>query len=181
MYKNLVFDYLFFIDYIKSERRENMRIVGISDLVADIYYDEDNLDEAIKYYQVALRHDKHNSRIYSRLGMAYWEADKLDEAIANYQKAIELDPAYDIAHNNLGVVLLDGLGDPNRALAHFKTASELNPNYVLAYFNYARALEALDKKVEAANKYQTAINLNKISPEIDTDIIEERLFKLFDI
>lgn len=149
--------------------------------IADIYYDIDKLDDAIKYYQIGIKHDDTNARLYSRLAMAYWETDKIEDAIVNYSIAIEKDSEYEIAYNNLGVVFLDGLGDFMRSLDYFERAIKLNPNYVLAYFNYGRALEALGRKIDAANKYQTAINLNKIVPEIENELIEKRLWHLFDI
>ena len=38
--------------------------------------------------------------------------------------------------------------------------------------------ETKGNKVSAANEYQYALDLNKLYPEIDDDIIQERLFKL---
>lgn len=148
--------------------------------IADVYYDLNNLDEAVKYYDIALKNDVDNSRAYSRLAMAYWEKDYVEKAILNYSKAIDLDPNYDIAYNNLGVIFLDGLGDIERSLAYFETAIDINPNYVLAFFNCARAHQAMNEKILAANKYQKALDLNKTNPEMEEALIQERLFKLFD-
>lgn len=148
--------------------------------IADVHYDLDELDTAIRYYEMALRDSAENSRAYSRLAMAYWEKDEIEKAISHYSKAIDLDPEYDIAYNNLGVIYLDGLNDLYRSLTYFEMAIDINPNYVLAYFNCARAHEALGQKIEAANKYQMAIDLNHTKPEMETELIEEKLFSLFD-
>ncbi len=148
--------------------------------IADVYYDISNLDEAVNYYEIALQNDVKNPRAYSRLAMAYWEKDSIERAIINYTKAIDLDPEYDIAYNNLGVVFLDGLGDIKRAKTHFETAIDINQAYVLAHFNLARAHEALNEKICAANEYQKALDLNTKNIEMDEEIIRERLFKLFD-
>ncbi len=148
--------------------------------IADIYYDINNLDEAVSYYERALKNDTKNSRAYSRLAMAYWEKDLVENAILNYTKAIDLDPNYDIAYNNLGVIFLDGLGDANRAMTYFETAVDINDYYVLAHFNLGRAHDALSEKICAANEYQKALDLNRKSAEMDEEIIQERLFKLFD-
>ena len=91
-----------------------------------------------------------------------------------------MDPEYDIAYNNLGVIFLDGLGDAKRALAYFENAVDINPNYVLAHFNIGRAYEMLEQKIEAAKQYQIALNLNKINPEIESQMIEDMLYKLFE-
>ncbi len=152
----------------------------IHEAIADIYYDIENLDNAIEYYNLALNEDLDNPKIYSRLAMAYWEKDCIEKAIIFYSKAIELDSSYDIAYNNLGVVFLDGLGDANRAAEYFKTAIEINPEYVLAHFNLARSHEILNEKITAAKQYQKALNLNKEKNELDNKIIEERLYKLFE-
>lgn len=152
----------------------------IYEAMADVYYDDENIDKAIEYYQYALDTDTENPKIYSRLAMAYWEKDCIEKSIIFYSKALELDPTYDIAYNNLGVVFLDGLGDASRAIEYFKTAIEINPHYVLAYFNLARSHEILNEKIQAAKQYQKALNINKIREEMESKIIEERLYKLFE-
>ncbi|MBR5305111.1 MAG: tetratricopeptide repeat protein [Candidatus Gastranaerophilales bacterium] len=152
----------------------------IYEAIADIYYDIESLDHAIEYYQMALRDDSENPKIYSRLAMANWEKDCIEKAIIFYSKAIELDSTYDIAYNNLGVVFLDGLGDATRAIDYFRTAIEINPNYVLAHFNLARSYETMNEKINAAKQYQKALNLNKTINELDNQIIEERLYRLFE-
>lgn len=152
----------------------------IYEAIADIYYDIQKLDDASRYYQLALNEDTENPKIYSRLGMVYWEQDLIEKSIIYYSKAIELDSSYDIAYNNLGVVFLDGLGDASRATDYFKTAIDLNPTYVLAHFNLARCHEVLNEKIQAAKQYQKALNLNSAKEELDSNLIEERLYKLFE-
>ena len=152
----------------------------IYEAIADIYYDIENLESAVEYYQLALDQDSENPKIYSRLAMAYWEQDEIEKSIIYYSRALELDPGYEIAYNNLGVVFLDGLGDAKRAIDYFKNAIELNPNYVLAHFNLARSHEALGEKIAAAKQYQKSLNINKQTEECDSKIIEERLYRLFE-
>ncbi len=152
----------------------------IHEAIADIYYDIENIDSAIEYYQMALDEDNDNPKIYSRLAMAFWEKDCIEKAIIYYSKAIELDSSYDIAYNNLGVVFLDGLGDASRAIEYFRTATEINPNYVLAHFNMARSHEAMGEKIAAAKQYQKALNINRQTNELDFKLIEDRLYKLFE-
>ena len=65
-------------------------------------------------------------------------------------------------------------------MGYFKTAVEINPTYVLAHFNLARSYESMNEKISAAKQYQKALNLNKTSNELDSKLIEERLYKLFE-
>ncbi len=148
--------------------------------IADVYYDMEDLDKAIEFYNYSLDGDCDNPKAYSRLAMAYWEKDYIEKAIIYYSKAIDLDPEYDIAYNNLGVIFLDGLGDAKRALAYFENAVDINPNYVLAHFNIGRAYALMEQKIDAAKEYQIALNLNKINPEIESQMIEDMLYKLFE-
>ena len=51
---------------------------------------------------------------------------------------------------------------------------------MLAHFNLGRCYAELNRKVEAATEFQKAIDLNRIHPEIDEEIIQEKLYKLFE-
>ena len=148
--------------------------------LADIYYDIDDMDEAIKYYTLAIEGGYKDAKVFSRLAMAFWERDYVENAIEFYNRAIDIEPDYEIAYNNLGVVYFDGLNDAERAKPCFEAALKLNDNYTMAHFNMARYYETKGNKVSAANEYQYALDLNKVYPEIDDEIIEERLFKLFE-
>ncbi|MBP7211759.1 tetratricopeptide repeat protein [bacterium] len=147
--------------------------------LGDVYMAENDLDKAIRAYCDAISVDASDYRAFSKTGLALWEKDYLEEAIVAYTKAIDLNPDYDIAQNNLGVIYLDGIGTPKQALPFFKRAIEINPNYTLAYFNAGRSLQALGKNEESAKFYQMAMDLNKITSELDEDDIKERLFGLF--
>lgn len=149
--------------------------------IGDIYFDNDDMDCAIKSYCDAISINPDNAKAYSKCGMALWERDYLEEAIVAYNRAIELNPDYEIAHNNLGVIYLDGIGNASESVDLFKKAIKLNPSYTLAYFNLARAQQILGLKMEAAENFKMASNLNKIKTEIDEEDIEERLFALFEV
>lgn len=149
--------------------------------IGDIYFDNDDMDLAIKSYCDAITVNPENPKSYSKCAMALWEKDYLEEAIVAYNKAISLNPDYDIAYNNLGVIYLDGIGNTEESVSLFRKAIDLNPNYTLAYFNLARAQQIMGLKMEAARNFQTAANLNKITTEIEESDIEDRLFSLFEV
>lgn len=135
---------------------------------------------SIKYYNMALLEGVKDVKIYTRLAMAYWENNSVQDSIDCYNLAIETDPNYDIAQNNLGVIYLDTLNDVGRAMTLFKKAVELNPNYTLAHFNLGRCYAKLNRKIDAANEFQRAIDLNKFTNELDEEIIQDKLFELFE-
>lgn len=149
--------------------------------LGDIHMAEYDLDKAIRAYCDAITLNPNDYRGYSKAGIALWEKDFLEEALVAYHKAVELNPENEFAHNNLGILYLDGLMDAEQALEYFEEAIELNPSYTLAYFNAARASEKMGFTNDAAHYYQMAIDLNKITNELDEEDIKERLHKLFEL
>jgi tetratricopeptide (TPR) repeat protein len=147
--------------------------------LGDAYMAENDLDNAIRAYCEAININSEDYRGYSKAGLALWEKDFLEEAIVSYHRAIELNPEYDIAHNNLGVIYLDGIGSAQESLTYFKKAIELNPNYTLAYFNAGRASQSVKDYNEAAGYYQMALDLNKLTEELEEEDIKDRLYGLF--
>lgn len=147
--------------------------------LGDTHMAEYNLDKAIRTYCDAITLNPDDYRGYTKAGVALWEKDYLEEALVAYHKAVELKPDNEFAQNNLGILYLDGIGDAETALEFFEEAISLNANYTLAYFNAARASEALGFINDAANYYQMAMDLNKLTDELDDDDIKGRLFNLF--
>ncbi len=149
--------------------------------LGDVYMAAYDLDSAVRTYCDAITLNPEDYRGYSKAGIALWEKDYLEEALVSFHKSVDLNPTNAYAQNNLGILYLDGLNDAEEALEYFEEAVELNPNYTLAYFNAARASEAMGFINDAANYYQMAIDLNKITQELDEEDIQTRLHKLFDI
>ena len=110
-----------------------------------------------------------------------WEKDYLEEALVSFHKSIDLNPENEYAQNNLGILYLDGLVNPEEALEYFEEAISLNPNYTLAYFNAGRASQELGFTNDAAHYYQMAIDLNRLTEELDEEDIQARLHSLFEL
>ena len=153
--------------------------VDIQLSLGDLYMTQGDLDKAIKTYCDAITTDPENYLSYAKTGLALWEKDYLEESIVAFHKSIELNPDFEIAQNNLGVVYLDGIGDPKESVEYFKNAININPNYTLAYFNLGRAYQAIGDKALAAEYYQMTMDLNKITEELSEKEIRERLYDLF--
>lgn len=147
--------------------------------LGDVYMEDGDLDNAIRSYCDSIKVNAEDYRAYSKAGIALWEKDYLEEAIVAYHRAIDLNPEYDVALNNLGVIYLDGMGVPAEALEYIKKAIDVNPNYTLAYFNAGRASQTLGEFNEAAKYYQMALDLNRLTDELDEDDIKDRLYGLF--
>lgn len=149
--------------------------------LGDIYMADYDLDKAIHSYCDAVTLNPDEERGYSKLGVALWEKDYLEEALVAYHKAIEINPDNEYSQNNLGILYLDGLSDAEEALEYFETAINLNPNYTLAYFNAGRASQKMGFINDSAHYYQMALDLNKLTDELDEEDIRTRLHSLFEI
>ena len=149
--------------------------------LGDVYMAACDLDSAIRAYCDAILLNPDDYRGYSKAGVALWEKDFLEEALVSFHKSIDLNPDNEYAQNNLGILYLDGLNDAEEALEYFENAIEVNPSYTLAYFNAARASEEMGFINDSANYYQMAMDLNKITQDLDEDDIRNRLHRLFDI
>ena len=149
--------------------------------LGDIYMADYDLDNAIHSYCDAVMLNSEEERGYSKLGVALWEKDYLEEALVAFHKAIEINPENAYSQNNLGILYLDGLEDAEEALEYFETAIGLNPNYTLAYFNAGRASQKMGFTNDAAHYYQMAIDLNKLTEDLDENDIRTRLHSLFEI
>lgn len=149
--------------------------------LGDIYMADYDIDRAIRAYCDAITLNPNEYKGYTKAGIALWEKDYLEEALVAYHKAVELKPDNEYAQNNLGILYLDGLADAEEALEYFEEAIALNPNYTLAYFNAGRASQQMGFTNDAARYYQMAIDLNKVTEELDEEDIQSRLHSLFEI
>lgn len=149
--------------------------------LGEVYYDNSDLSNAIDNFCEAIKLDSTIPRIYCCLGLALWEKDFINESIVALEKAVEIAPEYDTALNNLGVVYLDGVGNVEESLGYFSKAIKANPNYALAYYNKGRAFQALGNNSEAANFYQMAVDINKLTNEFDEQAAIDKIYSLFEV
>ena len=154
--------------------------VDIQLSLGDLYMAQNDLDRAIKTYCDAIAVEPENYLTYAKSGLALWEKDYVEESIVAFHKSIELNPDFEIAQNNLGVVYLDGIGDPKESVQYFKNAIDINPNYTLAYFNLGRAYQSIGEKALSAEYFQMTLDLNKITQEMSDKEIRQRLYDLFE-
>lgn len=71
--------------------------------VANYYFTNHNLDEALKYYNLLLKVDPNHKMGLFELGSIYSNIGNLNEAINLWQKVISLDPHFTRAHFNLAL------------------------------------------------------------------------------
>jgi tetratricopeptide (TPR) repeat protein len=120
---------------------------------------EHKYEEAMAYYQTALRYQPTFPEAHFFLGNALDEQGRLDEAIAEYQKALWFKPTQEQTHIFMGMALAKQK-KYDEAMAHYTAALKLNPDSAVAQNNLARLLHTQGKLDEAVEHYNAALEID---------------------
>jgi DNA-binding winged helix-turn-helix (wHTH) protein/TolB-like protein/Tfp pilus assembly protein PilF len=166
--------------------------------MGDVFYFNDQLDEADREYQLALQLEPNSSMFHMKYGLISFASLRLDKAVQHLKLAQELDPPSPVINSTLGLMLVmqrdyENAGkycqravelDPNNPLAalYLAYAYEQSGNYDLAIQQYRRAAgnfhrlsaagiahaQALAGRRDEARKIARQIELSKSSDPRDT-------------
>jgi len=129
-----------------------------------VYLNNNNLDEAVRFFNKALSLDPRHYQSLNALGLVHSMKGDLREAEKSFLKCLEVSPNFMEAHNNLGMIYQE-MGFLDKAEEEFKRVIA-DPTYAskeLAYYNLARlytmrqnwetALFYADKAIQANARY----------------------------
>ena len=116
-------------------------------------------EQAITYFQAAVRKDKKNPLLLNKLGLSQLKANKLVEARSSFEKAVKRDSKYADGFNNLGAVYFvqRNLGAATR---NFKKAVALNETKSVYHINLGAAWFGQNKLDRAMAEYGRALQLD---------------------
>jgi len=97
--------------------------------IGNVYYDAHQYNDAIGYYDRALKLRPTNNNVRTDMGTAYWYLGDADRAISEFQTVLKLEPTKPNALYNLAVVQWQGKMDANAAVASLEKLLDTNPNY----------------------------------------------------
>ena len=104
-------------------------------------------DEAIKFFEDAIKIDHKCVPAFINLGNIYQELDNYNVAIDYYEKAISLDPNSLRTYYNLGL-LFGKQKKYNKAINCYENAIRINPNFKEPYVLYGNVLLNINKHKE---------------------------------
>jgi TolB-like protein/Tfp pilus assembly protein PilF len=140
----------------------------------------ENLRQAIAFYEQAITLDPNYALAYAGLAEAYAilpaytataPLDALLKAKTAAVKALQLHDKLAEAHTALALLLCIGDFDMAGSISEFQRAIALNPNYATAHHWYGNGpLTALGRFDEAIAEGKRAIELDPLSPVINTDL-----------
>ena len=120
---------------------------------------EGKLEEAMPYYQTALRYSPNYPEAHFFLGNALDEQGKLDEAVAEYEKALWFRPTQEQTHIFMGIALARQK-KYDEAVAHYTDALKLNPDSAVTHNNIARIFHTLGRFDAAIEHYIAALQID---------------------
>jgi len=116
------------------------------------------MQEAICYYEQALRISPDFYTAQNNLGSALLQADRGPEAIGHYEQAVRIRPDFAEAHYNLGIALT-GQGRMPEAIGHYEQAVRIRPDFAEAHYNLGVALVQQGRLQEAISHWEQALRI----------------------
>jgi cytochrome c-type biogenesis protein CcmH/NrfG len=97
--------------------------------LANVYYDGQQFQNAIQYYERAVVIHPENVDVRTDMGTAYWYTGNPDKAIAAMETSLKYRPGHPQTLFNLGWVRWQGKSDPRGAVAAWEQLLKANPDY----------------------------------------------------
>jgi tetratricopeptide (TPR) repeat protein len=135
--------------------------------VADALRENDDLLNAVKYYEKSLELDDDQTQPRLNLGGTLQALGRDDDAIPYFQHLLGMNPHPQTAakaHNNLASSMRI-LGRLEECTEHYLQAIALNPRLVQAQHNLGLVYKDLDRDGAAVEQFRRALELNPQLPE----------------
>ena len=117
-----------------------------------------NTSEGVAAFEEASKLEPKNPEVQLEIGEILKGQNDLDGALVAYQRAILVRPNLVAAHAAIGEIQLkkqDSLG----AIATFRRVIQLDPDRAEAYYNMGKAFKGRDRKSEATQAFQKALDI----------------------
>jgi tetratricopeptide (TPR) repeat protein len=96
--------------------------------LGNLYFDAERYDQAIKWYEEALKLDPTNPDVSTDLGVSYYYSNQPDRALAQFKRSLEIEPKHTKTMLNQGIVLAFGKQDLEGASRSWQQVIDLAPN-----------------------------------------------------
>ncbi len=126
---------------------------------ADIAYGEKDFQKAIALLVEANAKEPNNPDIVFKIGYMFQQSGNDAEALNYYKEALELDDANEYIHNSLASIYRKN-GEFASAKMHLHASLEINDENPITYYNFGNLLVDMQKKDEAIEMYQKAVEIN---------------------
>jgi pentatricopeptide repeat protein len=119
---------------------------------------EGRYDDALYYYDRAIRMGSRPASAWTSKGVALKRLDRLDEAMRCHNIALKIDPNNEIAWCNKGDIDFRS-GNFAKAIEGYDKAIQIRPKYAIAWNNKGAALARMERFEEARRCHDEAVKL----------------------
>ncbi len=138
------------------------RLAAVHVILAILARERGRFEQAVTYAQTAVDLDPVNSDAYRELASAYDRLQQPGEAEAAYRKAVAFRPDDWLAHNRLGVLLLNQRRW-SEAEAQFRREMELVPDNAIPYNNLASTYSGMGRRDDAVAVWEKSMTIRPTS------------------
>jgi len=97
--------------------------------LGDLYYDAQQFQSAIQYYERAVAIHPENPDVRTDMGTAYWYSGNAERALAELETSLKYKPGHPQTLFNLGWIKWQGKADPKGAIEAWQKLLKTNPDY----------------------------------------------------
>jgi cytochrome c-type biogenesis protein CcmH/NrfG len=95
--------------------------------LGNLYFDDERYDDAVKWYEEAIKLDARNPDVSTDLGVSYYYTNQPDRALAQFERSLEIDPKHTKTMLNMGIVRAFGKQDLDGATKAWEQVVALSP------------------------------------------------------
>ena len=96
--------------------------------LANLYFDAERYDEAVKWYTEALKLNPNDVNVSTDLGVCYYYTNQSDKALEQFDKSLKLDPKHAKTLLNIGIVKAFGKQDLQGATEAWQQVLKVAPD-----------------------------------------------------
>ena len=96
--------------------------------LANLYFDAERYDDAIKWYEEALKLEPNDVNVSTDLGVCYYYVNQPDKALAQFERSLKIDPKHAKTLLNVGIVRAFGKQDLDGASKAWQQVIALAPD-----------------------------------------------------
>jgi tetratricopeptide (TPR) repeat protein len=153
---------------------------GLYGMIGMLHLRQEKYNEAIEYFEKALRMDSDFLAAETDMMAAYhlWASQlikdsRIDEALSILARAVEVFPSSRVIHYDIGTAY-DTSGQYEKAIEQYKKTLEIEPSFVAAKSNIAGCMNSLGAEQMQSKNWGKSIELCKHALEWDTEFWEAR-------